>query len=229
MKNLVYLIILTLILLGINSKAFAQSDNIQVNIDGESIGTVVITEVINSDFEFYLGLPPTETFNIPPFNDSISLTISGNTILSYGFGPNIENSSSGGPYEIITITEGDFIDDILIVNIRIHFSVKHPSIGYDGLTRFVLVIDHSLSVVENEISVSNALVYPNPVMNNLTVEFETINYDTQIEVYSVNGQLMYVDKDNRSFGFNKVSIDMSDYPTGMYMVRIGNLVKKIVK
>ncbi|HTO39075.1 MAG TPA: T9SS type A sorting domain-containing protein [Brumimicrobium sp.] len=225
MKNLVYLIILTLILLGINSKAFAQSDNIQVNIDGESIGTVVITEVINSDFEFYLGLPPTETFNIPPFNDSISLTISGNTILSYGFGPNIENSSSGGPYEIITITEGDFIDDILIVNIGTYYN----NTSLDGLTRFVLVIDHSLSVVENEISVSNALVYPNPVMNNLTVEFETINYDTQIEVYSVNGQLMYVDKDNRSFGFNKVSIDMSDYPTGMYMVRIGNLVKKIVK
>lgn len=224
MKNLVYLIILTLILLGINSKGFAQSDaNIQVNIDGDSIGTVAITEVIDGDFGFYFGLPPTDTFYIQPLTGDISLTIS-DTILAYGFGES-SNSSSGGPYEIITITEENFNDDTLIVNIYTYYTGTQ----LDGFTRFMLVIDNSLSVVENEISVSNALVYPNPVMNNLSVEFETINYDTQIEVYSVNGQLMYVDKDNRSFGFNKVSIDMSDYPTGMYMVRIGNLVKKIVK
>lgn len=87
----------------------------------------------------------------------------------------------------------------------------------------------SVSIDTEVIEVSNTRVYPNPVMNSLNIEFETINTDTEVEIYSTNGQLMYKDVEYRNFGINKVSVDMSNYPTGMYIVRLGNEVKKVIK
>lgn len=90
-------------------------------------------------------------------------------------------------------------------------------------------VDATSSIDTEVIEVSNTRVYPNPVMNSLNIEFETINTDTEVEIYSTNGQLMYKDVEYRNFGINKVSVDMSNYQSGMYIVRLGNEVKKVIK
>lgn len=76
---------------------------------------------------------------------------------------------------------------------------------------------------------SKRLVYPNPVINNLTVEFETTDSETDVEAYSSRGQLMFIDNKIKEIGSNKVLVDMTEYSSGIYLLRIGNMVKKIVK
>ena len=103
----------------------------------------------------------------------------------------------------------------------------------NGTPNFIFISlyisDPALSVSEEVLEVTNTRVYPNPVINNLTVEFETTNSSTELEVYSINGQLMFKDNEYRGFGKNTVSVDMSNYPKGMYIVRLGNEVKKVIK
>ena len=90
-------------------------------------------------------------------------------------------------------------------------------------------LEETSSIDTEVIEVSNTRVYPNPVMNSLNIEFETINTDTEVEIYSTTGQLMYKDVEYRNFGINKVSVDMSNYQSGMYIVKLGNEVKKVIK
>lgn len=66
-------------------------------------------------------------------------------------------------------------------------------------------------------------------MNNLTVEFETTNTTTPIEVYSSVGQLIYRNSEKRTLGKNHISIDMSQQPKGVYLMHIGEVVRKFVR
>lgn len=40
---------------------------------------------------------------------------------------------------------------------------------------------------------------------------------------------MFKNNDYRGFGKNTVSVDMSNYQEGMYFVRLGNEIKKVIK
>lgn len=111
------------------------------------------------------------------------------------------------------------------------FEIEYPGdMVYTGFAIDYEVSEEETTSIDTEvIEVSNTRVYPNPVMNSLNIEFETINTDTEVEIYSTNGQLMYKDVEYRNFGVNKVSVDMSNYQPGMYIVRLGNEVKKVIK
>ncbi len=69
-------------------------------------------------------------------------------------------------------------------------------------------------------------IFPNPVKNQLIIETnETL---TEINIYDINGRLIYKENENVS-----TTIDMSDYNKGTYFLRMktdeGEIVRKVVK
>jgi len=89
--------------------------------------------------------------------------------------------------------------------------------------------DPNVSIVTETLEVTNTKVYPNPIIDYLTINFETRNSDTKIKVYSTEGQLLIKDAQHREYGKNSVSIDMSSLPSGIYMLHIGNEDRKVVR
>lgn len=64
----------------------------------------------------------------------------------------------------------------------------------------------------------------------MNIEFDTDNTDMPIELYSTNGQLFDSNIDHRStFGSNKVIFDMRQYSKGLYLVKLGDSTKKVLK
>ena len=63
---------------------------------------------------------------------------------------------------------------------------------------------------------SKTLIYPNPVNNKLTVEAQEAL--GTVEIYNLMGTLVYSQKDCA----NKVEINTSDLPTGIYFIRMTN-------
>lgn len=167
----------------------------------------------------------------------ISGSIDNTTIVGY-FGYINEYTSSPPSINSIELLIPALIDslenDVEYKNLI--FEIKYPvGAGYEMVYTgfaidYTVAAGEGTSSIDTEvIEVSNTRVYPNPVMNSLNIEFETINTDTEVEIYSTNGQLMYKDVEYRNFGINKVSVDMSNYQSGMYIVRLGNEVKKVIK
>jgi len=73
-------------------------------------------------------------------------------------------------------------------------------------------------------------VYPNPVVNKLSVEFisdEESNYIVQ--VFSVTGKMLYFREYLNIEGKKKEYIDVSAFPTGLYIVHVFSRNKVIMK
>jgi len=70
----------------------------------------------------------------------------------------------------------------------------------------------------------NDNVYPNPVGNEANVKFELEdNSDVTIRIYSINGQLILVDKlENLSNGIHDYHFNTSDLKSGSYIININN-------
>jgi hypothetical protein len=68
----------------------------------------------------------------------------------------------------------------------------------------------------------NVKLYPNPVNDQATLEFELENAsDATIQIFNLNGQVVReINKQNMMVGKNKVAIDAQDLPKGTYIVRL---------
>lgn len=85
------------------------------------------------------------------------------------------------------------------------------------------------SIDEYIVSIEDIKVYPNPVVDYITVDFETDFTDVEVVLYSLSGSVLEVNNDYRFNGKNSVRMDMYDYPKGIYLVKIGSETRKIVK
>ena len=77
-------------------------------------------------------------------------------------------------------------------------------------------------------------VYPNPTQGVLWVSVPELSEGTaaEVHVYNANGQLLQrVPAHGASAGSaaSRLSIDLSGYPAGVYIIRVGNAVAKVVK
>ncbi|MBA3666023.1 MAG: T9SS type A sorting domain-containing protein, partial [Bacteroidetes bacterium] len=82
----------------------------------------------------------------------------------------------------------------------------------------------TVNVPENELmGLESVSVYPNPTPGIITVS--TNERSANIELYNVNGALVYSVKCMN----NKQEIDLSKFQNGIYFLRCGTSVKKIVK
>jgi len=89
-------------------------------------------------------------------------------------------------------------------------------IDYAALNDTTLCYDSLVDINEQEIQENQLIIYPNPTTGIFTVQGAT----GEIQVYDLFGRLVL-----RS---NNQQVDMGSYPNGMYMVRIGEVVKKVI-
>ena len=101
--------------------------------------------------------------------------------------------------------------------------------SYDGTHQDFAVVryygDITTSIQQNNFE-NEFTIFPNPATTQLTIE--TIQ-KAEIEILNIQGQLMK----NISSAFNKITIDISSFPSGMYFVKIKTeketAVKKFIK
>lgn len=72
-------------------------------------------------------------------------------------------------------------------------------------------------------------VFPNPASDEVTVAFNTSKEKTNIEVFDIQGRLVYIDTDDREIGENKIKLNTSNFSAGIYIVRAGTETFKITK
>lgn len=81
-------------------------------------------------------------------------------------------------------------------------------------------------VSEKEINAESVKIYPNPFMDVITIE---TRHASEIKIYSTNQTLLF----SNSSVQNRLTIDMSPYPKGVYLVKLksakGISTKKILK
>ena len=81
---------------------------------------------------------------------------------------------------------------------------------------------HSLNVGIDNHEMPQVLAYPNPCNSSLYIINENAD---RIELYNINGQMLEV-VDN---GELQVTLNMQHYPAGLYLLKVGNGVQKIMK
>jgi len=118
-------------------------------------------------------------------------------------------------YENGIITYAGRIDNMFTYNSG--QNVIHNNAG-DAL--FGEVIDHQLLTTASFLP-ENIVVYPNPTSGFIAIEANALQ---QIEIYNINGK--------RIENTNKSQIDLSQYPCGIYFLKIisnkGSTLKKVV-
>jgi hypothetical protein len=82
-------------------------------------------------------------------------------------------------------------------------------------------ITKNLSANLPESSGNNLIVYPNPASNSINIVLEKSAENHPIYIYDCLGKVFYT-------GFDK-SIDIKDFPDGLYLLKVGNTSKKFIK
>jgi beta-galactosidase len=68
----------------------------------------------------------------------------------------------------------------------------------------------------SEIKNSDLLIYPNPFSDQLTIVLQNASFKTFLEIYSIQGEVLF----NLTLDKGMLSIDMNDYPAGLYTIKI---------
>ncbi len=89
----------------------------------------------------------------------------------------------------------------------------------------IITLNDCLGIDDEELN--NLVVYPNPVVDVLTVQDIAINGNAVIEVLDIEGRVIYSDQVSNIVG--NYTIDMSEIETGVYFVKVTgeNTVQKV--
>lgn len=145
---------------------------------------------------------------------------------------NVYRGTSNDDYELIAeTTEGNYFDEVepgsYYYKVTSVYTVDGEECESEGANafgnenqRFVIVEVTSI----NENNVSGLMIYPNPAKDNLTIMAENM---TRITVTNTLGQVVL----DKSVNSDNEEINMSQYESGIYMVRIatenGVAMKKV--
>lgn len=151
----------------------------------------------------------------------------------------IDNENNNDFFEIqrsINGVDWEAIGVVTSLNSSQHeytFEDKEPKLGQNYYRIKIITLDAAtafspIKVVEFKDSY-NVWVYPNPNRGEFFIEVETVSTDGIIRIYDAIGQLITV----KALESSKTSIDISDYPAGMYTVqlKLGNKAyyRKIIR
>ena len=101
---------------------------------------------------------------------------------------------------------------------------KAQSVSISDLTAYsatVNITDTTHDGINNH-EMSRVYAYPNPCTNTLYITNENAE---RIELYNANGKLLEA-VENRD---TQVTLNMQQYPAGLYLLKVGNGVQKILK
>lgn len=97
--------------------------------------------------------------------------------------------------------------------------------GCDSIVTLHLTITHSEETSVNVAVAETLNIYPNPTAGVVQVDMPSADA-SEVLVFNANGQLLQIIKTQ---GQAQARIDLSELPSGMYFVRIGNALGKVVK
>ena len=93
-------------------------------------------------------------------------------------------------------------------------------------TVFTAIFTASGSSSLQEVNAREFALYPNPAKSFVTLEFETLQENTLLQILDINGRKV------RTFdlkaGQETLQIDLGDLPKGVYTVMLGNVTKKLM-
>lgn len=145
---------------------------------------------------------------------------------------NVYRSSDGVDYQHIGYADGDEVSyaDNTIQSVNQYYQVtavntvsggetceSAPAMAVDGIHDFVHVITTSVEDLNQGVE-----VYPNPTSGIITVEALGM---THLTVMNALGQVVY----DAPVDANEVSLNLAQFGTGMYMVRINTATETLVK
>ena len=93
-------------------------------------------------------------------------------------------------------------------------------------TAFMAIFTASSSSSLQEVKAREFVLYPNPAKSFVTLEFEALKENTLLQIFDMNGRTL------RSFdlkaGREVLKIDLGDLPKGVYAIKFGNAIRKLV-
>ncbi len=110
----------------------------------------------------------------------------------------------------------------------ISFTLNSSDVGQFGMNTpaFFAIDDFDIAITTsvNELqSVSIITTYPNPVNNNLTLNFTSkTNDEYKLEITNVNGDVVFETKAQLQIGKNNTIINTSNFDAGIYFVKLIN-------
>ncbi|MEL7122051.1 MAG: T9SS type A sorting domain-containing protein, partial [Bacteroidota bacterium] len=137
----------------------------------------------------------------------------------------IERSKANGEFEVITTIDGAgtkySISDYQFVDVDAQSGINYYRLkqtDFDGTFEYSDII----SVLVNNGKKYIGEYYPNPAINGHTNldYFAVVDVALEVEVYDVNGRLVFGEKRNLALGNNLLSFDFNQFTSGVYMVRL---------
>lgn len=89
--------------------------------------------------------------------------------------------------------------------------------------------DIQLGINDLELTTTRLSAYPNPASSNITIDFDVTTNEVPVAIFSMSGQLVYSNDDNRNNGTNSLNVDVSGFQSGIYIVKVGSQTFKFVK
>ena len=93
-------------------------------------------------------------------------------------------------------------------------------------TAFVAIFTASGSSSLQAVNAREFAIYPNPAKSFVTLEFETLQENTLLQILDINGRR--VRTLDLKAGVETLRIDVSDLPKGLYTIMLGNITKKLI-
>ncbi len=91
-------------------------------------------------------------------------------------------------------------------------------------TAFMAIFSPASSL--QEVNAKEFALYPNPAKSFVTLEFETLEENTLLQIFDINGRRVRT-LDIKA-GIETLQIDVSDLSKGVYTVMLGNTTKKLI-
>ena len=93
-------------------------------------------------------------------------------------------------------------------------------------TTFMAIFTASGSSSLQEVNAREFALYPNPAKSFVTLEFETLEENTLLQILDINGRKVRTLE--LKAGVETLRIDLGDLPKGVYTIMLGNVTKKLI-
>lgn len=184
------------------------------DIDVEVGGTFSLATEVHADF---LGQPNIQTFTITDSEIASNATLVAISNLAIDSGMNSMNI-------LYAIDENPGCKKHVVLGTHQRY-LEYPTAEMNQLTtgsvKWLLDIVEEVGVKDHGVADLNTQVYPNPATSISTVQFNVEQLsEVEISVMNTVGQLVYQNKGVYSPGLQKAQIDLSDFSSGLYFVKV---------
>jgi len=128
-----------------------------------------------------------------------------------------DGQSSDLRFPVMTFTEDTVVATLIVTNSCFTDTIKDTILTEVGI---------------RTLSDNDVRIFPNPVKDNLNIVFDKLYGEVYIKITDINSKIIYSQKIENNKTNNTISINLTNFDSGMYFLRIttnnGELVKKIL-